>query len=128
MDYEFLGIHYIASFNACMDGTIGNIKNIKEKMIEAVNASGATILGTVEHVFKNQLSEGDGFTIVLLLSESHASIHTYPEKKSCFIDLFTCGTKCSYKHFDKILREYFQPSNVCCKIIQRNDSVLELSQ
>lgn len=122
IEYEFIGVHYIASYNQCEEGKIGDIEKIREIMIDAVNASGATLLGKVDYVFKNpEENNSDGYTLVLLLSESHASIHTYPEKNSCFIDLFTCGTKCSYEHFDKVLKEYFNPTNVCCKVIKRDD-------
>jgi S-adenosylmethionine decarboxylase len=37
--------------------------------------------------------EPQGVTVLALLSESHASIHTYPEVGSVFVDVFTCGTR-----------------------------------
>ena len=43
------------------------------------------ILGEVEHVFQPQ-----GYTLLFLLSESHLSVHTFPEKKYISFDLFTC--------------------------------------
>ena len=36
-----------------------------------------------------------GYTMMYLLSESHYSIHTYPEFQSCYIDIFCCN-----KEFD----------------------------
>ena len=54
--------------------------------------------------------------MVLLLSESHASIHTYPEYNSCFVDLFTCGQKCSAEKFDMYLREYLKPKQTDSRI------------
>ena len=44
-----------------------------------------TILQEVEHVFQPQ-----GYTLLFLLSESHLSVHTFPEKKYISFDLFTC--------------------------------------
>ena len=43
------------------------------------------ILGEIKHVFTPE-----GCTILLLLSESHMSIHTFPEKKYLAFDLYTC--------------------------------------
>ena len=68
-------------------------------MEQAVEACGATLLNSARHVFPP-----DGMTIVMLLSESHASIHTYPEHNSCFVDLFTCGLDCQAEEFDAVLR------------------------
>jgi S-adenosylmethionine decarboxylase len=44
-----------------------------------------TILGELEHEFTPQ-----GFSFVFLLSESHLSIHTFPERDYLAFDLFTC--------------------------------------
>jgi S-adenosylmethionine/arginine decarboxylase-like enzyme len=44
-----------------------------------------TILQEVEHVFQPQ-----GYTLLFLLSESHLSLHTFPEKKYISFDLYTC--------------------------------------
>jgi S-adenosylmethionine decarboxylase proenzyme len=44
-----------------------------------------TILQKSTHVFEPQ-----GFTAIYLLSESHISIHTFPEKKYASIDIYTC--------------------------------------
>lgn len=44
-----------------------------------------TILGEVDHEFQPQ-----GCSFVLLLSESHLSVHTFPEKNHLAFDLYTC--------------------------------------
>ncbi|MFS8564498.1 MAG: adenosylmethionine decarboxylase [Rhabdochlamydiaceae bacterium] len=84
-------------------------------MNEAVKESGATVLNTIYHVFPN----GSGLTMLIMLSESHASIHTYPEHASCYVDLFTCGDHCSYKGFDRVLRAYLKPGNVEARVAPR---------
>jgi S-adenosylmethionine decarboxylase proenzyme len=89
-------------------------------MDRAVEASGATILNRTHHVFPP-----DGLTAVYLLSESHASIHTYPEFGACFVDLFTCGDHCSPVGFDQILREYLGPSEVNARLFLRHEGVEE---
>lgn len=106
-DYSFAGTHFTASYKGCDHQALTNISKLKEKMLEAANASGAKILGLADYVF-----EPDGYTMVVLLSESHASIHTYPEFDSCFVDLFTCGNTCSSEKFDAILKEYLKPTQV----------------
>lgn len=48
--------------------------------------AGATVLGALRKRF-----EPHGASVVLLLSESHVSIHTWPEHDYAAVDLFTCG-------------------------------------
>lgn len=94
--YQFTGIHFLASYCGC--GTeLTEINALKTALIDSINASGATILGITDHIFEsNKIPPTDGYTCVFVLSESHASIHTYPEVNACFVDLFTCGDHCSH--------------------------------
>jgi S-adenosylmethionine decarboxylase len=46
----------------------------------------ATILRIIGEKFQPQ-----GVTLLALLAESHASIHSWPEIGYCAIDLYTCG-------------------------------------
>ncbi len=91
-------------------------------MDEAVFASHATILSKQEFFFDPQ-----GLTAAYLLSESHASIHTYPEHRSCFVDLFTCGNKCMAEDFDRIMRKYLKPGRVISRTFLRSDTIEESS-
>ena len=49
--------------------------------------AGATVLGATFHQF-----EPAGVTGVVLLAESHASVHTWPERGLATLDVFTCGS------------------------------------
>jgi len=76
---------------------ICDIKNIKnERLLNSINdvtvmfdiicnKYGFSVLNKIEHQFEPQ-----GFTLLYLLSESHLSIHTFPEKNYVAIDLYTC--------------------------------------
>lgn len=119
--YEFSGTHFISSYTGCKAGTLGNIDALRKAMTEAVAQSGATILKMIDHPFESMDPNGEqGYTSIYLLSESHASIHTYPEVGSCFVDMFTCGTRCSYEKFDSYLRDYLQPSDYNVQVIRRD--------
>ena len=71
-----------------------NIKNIellndstkiKELFDNICKKYNYTILNRMEHIFKPQ-----GITILYLLSESHISIHTFPERNYAALDIYTC--------------------------------------
>ncbi len=115
-DYQFKGKHFIASYLECDEDALGNVDALRAALKEAANASGATILDGVDFSFTPQ-----GFTMALLLSESHATIHTYPEHRACFVDLFTCGDHCSAKRFDAIMRGYLKPGKVNSCEMQRSE-------
>ena len=53
---------------------------------QACREAGATVLGAQFHQF-----EPEGVTGVVLLAESHASVHTWPESGLVTLDVFTCG-------------------------------------
>src|SRR3990167_2548301 len=102
-EYLFLGKPFIANYSECDPEALKNAHRLVEVMREGVNESGAQILNESSYFFP-----GDGLTMAILLSESHASIHTYPEHNACFVDLFTCGDHCHYEPFDRVLREYLK--------------------
>ncbi|TET06482.1 hypothetical protein E3J79_01835 [Candidatus Dependentiae bacterium] len=70
--------------------------------------------------FEKKKSTSYGSTIICILTESHASIHTYPEYNSCFVDLFTCGKHCSHEPFDTVLQKYLKPAIVQKRVLIRN--------
>lgn len=112
---QFKGNHYIASYYDCDSSALSDIKLLKETLYKACEASG--ILGV------QQLSsepEGDGALHMILLSESHATIHTYPEQRSCFIDLFICTEGADERLFDKVLTQHLMPGKKKVEVIQRN--------
>lgn len=117
-NYEFSGRHFVASYTGCDHAALSNIDALKKAFLGAVCESGATLLESVDYVFPPE-----GLTMVALLSESHASIHTYPEHDACFVDLFTCGTRCQAEKFDEALQRYLQPKDVSHKILIRDELV-----
>ncbi|MDE3055810.1 MAG: adenosylmethionine decarboxylase [Verrucomicrobiota bacterium] len=120
--YLFAGKHFFASYLDCSEEALSDLEHLQEAMDHAVEASHATVLNKSSYTF-----EGSGFTALYLLSESHASIHTYPERGACFVDLFTCGNRCSAEDFHKELCAYLQPKEVVSRLFLRSEGVEELA-
>lgn len=120
--YNFKGKHFIASYSECDSAALENVPELIKMMEKAVEQSQATILESCSYVFP-----GNGLTMVFLLQESHASIHTYPEHQSCFIDLFTCGDHCNYEKFHESLSSYLKPTCVHQKLLMRQEHSAEIS-
>lgn len=112
--FDFVGLHLMASYEACKLDALLNFAELRRQMEAGIAASGAILLGVNEHVFPN-----GGYTALFLLAESHASIHTYPEHRSCFIDIFTCGLGCKPEKLDESMRAHLSPSKVKAEKITR---------
>ncbi len=118
--YQFKGNHFLASYCECDAQALSDVENLQAAMLNAVQECGATILQSSSWIFPPC-----GLTMVILLSESHASIHTYPEHGACFVDLFTCGEKCSAEKFDSVMRAYLKPQVVNQRTLIRKEGIEE---
>lgn len=116
--HDFVGHHFVASYLGCDLEALTDLDSLEKTLEEAVIASGAKILSSTKHIFPP-----DGLTMVILLSESHASIHTYPEFGACFIDLFTCGHTCDSKPFAEKLEMYLKPKIINKRLLLRDSSI-----
>jgi len=80
------GKHMIIDLKEIKDDIlIHDLDKIKTLLDTICNKYDFSILNKSEHVFEPQ-----GLTILYLLSESHLSVHTFPERKYIAIDLYTC--------------------------------------
>lgn len=120
LPYQFRGVHFLVSYCECDQEALSDVQALSVAMNNAVEQCGATILEKSSYVFPP-----NGLTMVFLLSESHASIHTYPEHGACFVDLFTCGEKCSSEKFDAAMQAYLKPKHVTQRTLIRNENIWE---
>ena len=81
-----MGKHYLLNLYGCPFDRLDNSLFLIELLENAAAASGATVCETIFKQFEPQ-----GVTVLSLLSESHISIHTWPEKGEAAVDIFTCG-------------------------------------
>ncbi len=119
--FEFRGKHLVADYLDCDMEALSDEHALMSVMIAASQKCGAEVLGSNHYIFP-----GHGLTMTILLSESHASIHTYPEHGKCFVDLFTCGDKCNNHIFNEALKDYLKPKNVAAMVLVRDDAITEL--
>lgn len=120
--FEFFGRHLLANYNRCRPAALADNAGLSAAMEAAIKAAGATLLGRADYSFSPH-----GMTAVLLLSESHASIHTYPEHGACFVDLFTCGHSCSAEKFDDVMCDYLRPAEVQRRFVLRHSDGIDES-
>ncbi len=81
-----LGRHILVEFHGCSAEILNDVPRIEHDMLEAATRSGATIINSVFHHFSPF-----GVSGVIVIQESHLTIHTWPEYRYAAVDLFTCG-------------------------------------
>ena len=81
-----IGRHIIADFWGAR--YLANPDILGQKMVVAAKKSGATVLGCHMHHFGQDV----GVTGVVILAESHISVHTWPEYDFAAFDIFVCGS------------------------------------
>ena len=86
-------------------------KVISDKIVEQLQLH---VLDKTGHQFEPQ-----GYTQLYLLSESHYSIHTYPEFQSCYIDIFCCNKDFNPEYAVEIVRKHFMTKNIKYHVISR---------
>jgi S-adenosylmethionine decarboxylase len=103
MTMKALGIHLLIEFYSCNRRTIDDRGSLEEIMSQAAAVAGATVLKTAFQDFNPQ-----GVSGVVVIAESHLTIHTWPEHEYAAVDIFTCGTSVDpWKALD-FLREHLE--------------------
>jgi S-adenosylmethionine decarboxylase proenzyme len=78
--------HLLAEYHGCDRAVLDDIARVEALMRLAAKAAGTTIVASVFHPFSPQ-----GVSGVVVIEESHLSIHTWPEHGYAAVDFFTCG-------------------------------------
>jgi S-adenosylmethionine decarboxylase len=102
---RFAGMHLLVDLWGASN--LAEPDHIDRALREAAVVSGATILHSHFHHF----SPNGGVSGVLVLAESHISIHTWPEKNFAAIDIFMCGD-CDPRLGIPVLEAAFTPSRI----------------
>jgi S-adenosylmethionine decarboxylase len=85
--HQAAGVHLLGDLYGIAPEKLTNAVAIEALLRESALACGATILHSYFHGF----GAGEGVTGVVLLAESHISIHTWPESGFAAADIFMCG-------------------------------------
>jgi S-adenosylmethionine decarboxylase proenzyme len=84
--HNILGQHWLVELQGCAPDLLGQVAPIEAVMLEAARKAQATIVTSNFHQFAPQ-----GVSGVVIIQESHLTIHTWPELGYAAVDLFTCG-------------------------------------
>ena len=110
-----VGKHLILDLYQCDTELLNDYNFLYKVVYEAIELIGSRILNHVGHEFEPQ-----GATLLFLLAESHASIHTWPEKSYAAIDIYTCNDKCLVQSIIDYLLVKLKSTSYEVKELDRN--------
>lgn len=109
-----LGRHMIVELYGCDTEILNDVAQVELFMKEAAQLCGATILKTAFHKFNPH-----GISGVIVIAESHLTIHTWPEYRYASVDVFTCGDALSPEDAVRYLQE---------KLCAKSSTIIEMKR
>ncbi len=112
-----LGKHAIIDLSGCDSEIMSNYDLIRDILVQTAQIANITVLDMVEHYFKPE-----GYTAVLVLEESHLSIHTWPEYNYVSIDLYSCNLQTNFQAVKDFLADKFKATVTKFSLLERKYS------
>jgi len=109
------GRHLILDLYDCNPKILDDYDQLEWYLQMALSMAGAKVLRMIGEKFKPQ-----GVTLLALLAESHASIHSWPELGYAAVDLYTCGDTTKTHKAAEFLKKKLQSKTVEEKEIVRS--------
>ena len=109
-----LGHHLLLELSGCESDLLREVKPVEKAIKEILTQAGATV---IQWDFKQ--FEPHGVSGVVIIAESHLTIHTWPEHNYAAIDVFTCGSKAIPNKVSQLCSQFFKATHVEEKIIPR---------
>jgi S-adenosylmethionine decarboxylase proenzyme len=104
---KYLGFHIIAEFYGVPTMREMKTEQLERLMITSCQKADLSIVEVNTHHFYPH-----GVSVVIILEESHANLHTWPENDYCSVDIFACSGEEKARYLEKLLEEQFKPEKV----------------
>ena len=111
-----LGRHILAELFECQPDILNDVQRIENYMKRAAIECGATIVSSTFHTFNPH-----GVSGVVVIAESHLTIHTWPEYRYAAVDVFTCGETINPEVAIRALKEYLRAASIKTVQISRGE-------
>ncbi|QAS54701.1 S-adenosylmethionine decarboxylase proenzyme [Halobacillus litoralis] len=88
LSMDTMGRHVIAELWDCNESKLNDMSYIEQVFVDAALKAGAEVREVAFHKFAPH-----GVSGVVIISESHLTIHSFPEHGYASIDVYTCGDR-----------------------------------
>ena len=117
------GKHLLLELYRCDYEKLNDESFLRCTLNRSAKLANATVLNLISNKFEPQ-----GVTAIALLSESHISIHTWPESYYSAIDIFTCGQNMFPEVASQYLIESLNAKEHSLRVIERNPPAAVLKE
>jgi spermidine synthase len=118
---ETKGFHLIVDAFLCDESLLNSAERLETALVQLAEDLKMEVLHTHFHSFQPQ-----GVTGVLVLSTSHMSIHTWPEKGYASLDIYTCGENNPLDEAERVISAFSSKYAVVYSINRGNKQQNEL--
>ena len=112
------GHHIILDLYGCDPYILDDYDYLYDVLCDSLSLANARLLGISGHKFEPQ-----GVTLLALLAESHASIHTWPQERYAAVDMYTCGENMKTHKAAYYLKEKLGATKSVEREIQRSTNI-----
>jgi S-adenosylmethionine decarboxylase len=109
-----LGTHLLVELRDCNSKLLNDLKKVEDILVAAAKEAKATVIESRFHKFSPF-----GISGVVVIAESHLTIHTWPEYGYAAVDVFTCG---------EVLKPEVAVNHLVAKFQSANPSVVEVKR
>ena len=111
---NYLGKHILAEYYGCDKNILNSVDSIEKIMTESAETANVTIVEKCFHKFSPY-----GVSGVIVITESHLAIHTWPEYNYAAVDFFTCNKNCDTELALEKLQLLLKAEKYTSKLIKR---------
>jgi S-adenosylmethionine decarboxylase len=108
--------HMLVEFYDCNPARIQRSEEVRETLLAAAREARATLVTDVFHTFSPY-----GVSGVVVIAESHITIHTWPEHGYAAVDIFSCDPRLDRALIRDCIRRQFEAGRVSTRNIKRGN-------
>lgn len=116
-----LGRHLIAELQGCDPEKLSRAEEVEGLLLKAARSSELTVVDVKTHYFS------PGATSMVIIGESHLSIHTWPEYGYAAVDIFVCGGRDPRRALEVLVKE-LKPKKVKALEVRRGIDALRVEE
>jgi len=116
--YSTQGRHLMIDYSECEQSILNDVTRIEGMLLGATSAAKMNVIGHIKHSFPVE-----GVSCIVLIAESHLSIHTWPSQGYAAVDCYTCGLEGNPFDAHEYIREALGSKNFKLRLVTRGLSL-----
>ncbi len=112
--WPLMGRHLILEVYDCPSQCLDDPEAIRRLLLDAARGAGATVIDSMVHRFTPQ-----GVSGVVVIAESHLTIHTWPDLGCAALDIFSCSPEIDLEQIGERLARGLGARRVDARVVER---------